>query len=110
MSAPSAGQPEVRGGAPESVGAVLRRLMRDVRPEQRRRAGVAEAWAAAAGPELSAETQAVALQRGVLVVEVRPPSLLAELQGFRRDELLARLVAADPSGRITGLRFRPGVF
>jgi predicted nucleic acid-binding Zn ribbon protein len=101
---------ERRGGAPEPVGDVLRRILREVRPEHRRRKGVAEAWSAAAGPELAEETRPATLQRGVLVVEVRSTALLAELQGFRRDELLARLLAAEPSGRITGLRFRPGVF
>ena len=37
-------------------------------------------------------------------------SLLAELAGFRREELLSRLLAADPTGRVTGLRLRLGAF
>jgi predicted nucleic acid-binding Zn ribbon protein len=71
---------------------------------------VVVAWERAAGPALAAETRAATLQRGVLTVEVRSSALLAELQGFRTDELLSRLLAADPSARVTGLRFRPGVF
>jgi hypothetical protein len=56
------------------------------------------------------ETRPVSLRHGVLTVEVRSNGLLLELDGFRRDELLHRIVAAAPGGRITGLRFRPGVF
>ena len=100
-----------RGGAAESVGAILGRLLPEVRPaERRRRSAVAEAWHRVAGDQLGEDTRASTLQRGVLTVEVRSPGLLAELQGFRREELLSRLLAAEPSGRITGLRFRPGVF
>ena len=102
---------ETRGGAPESVGDVLRRLFPEVRPAAvRRRNALAAAWERAAGPELAADTRPATLQRGVLVVEVRPSALLAEPQGFRREELLARLLDAEPSGRVTGLKFRPGVF
>jgi predicted nucleic acid-binding Zn ribbon protein len=74
------------------------------------RGGVESAWVRAAGPELAEATRTATLRRGVLTVDVRSASLLAELQGFRREELLARLLGADPSGRITGLRFRLGVF
>jgi predicted nucleic acid-binding Zn ribbon protein len=86
-------------------------MVPSVRPaERRRRSAIAAAWDRAAGPELALETRPATLQRGVLTVEVKSTSLLAELQGFRRDELLSRLLEADPSARITGLRFRPGVF
>lgn len=104
------GRDAQRGGAPESLGDILKRTMRGVRPAVVRRRGVAGAWAAAAGAELSEDTRAVSLNHGVLTVEVRSSALLAELQGFRRDDLLARLLGADPTGRVTGLRFRPGVF
>lgn len=102
--------PETRGGSPESVGEILRRVLREVRPSHRRRTAVADAWAEAAGPEIAAETRPATLQRGVLVVEVRSSGLLAELQGFRHGEILARLLAAEPTGKVNGLRFRPGVF
>jgi predicted nucleic acid-binding Zn ribbon protein len=111
VSALASKGPETRGGAPESVGEVLRRLFPEVRPAAvRRRHAIADAWERAAGPDLAGETRPATLQRGVLVVEVRSAALLAELQGFRTAELLARLVEAEGSGRVTGLRFRPGVF
>jgi hypothetical protein len=99
---------EQRGGAPEPIAAVLSRMMGGLRPAARR-GGIAETWAAAAG-DLAAETKPASLQRGVLTVEVRSAALLAELEGFRKDELLARLLDAEGSGRIRGLRFRLGVF
>jgi predicted nucleic acid-binding Zn ribbon protein len=107
-----------RGGAPESLGDILPRVVRGAGGSERglglttrrRESAVARAWSAAAGPELSAQTRPSTLRRGVLTVEVRSAPLLAELAGFRSQELLSRLLAADPSGRVTGLRFRPGVF
>lgn len=133
---PAGGGPEAkRGGAAEAIGDILRRTLPEYRPTtrgpnrtRRTQSVVAVAWARAAGPELAAETRPATLQRGVLTVEVRSTSLLTELQSFRRDELLARLIEVeaelsraangDPSrdvsagatGRVTGLRFRPGVF
>ena len=102
---------EPRGGPAEPLGEILKRLVPSARPAVRRqRSAVAEAWERAAGPELAQETRPSTLQRGVLTVEVRSDALLLELQSFRRDELLARLVEADGKGRVTGLRFRPGVF
>jgi hypothetical protein len=100
--------PERRGGAPEPISDVLDRVLRGVRPAARR-GGIAESWAAAAG-DLAAETRPASLQRGILTVEVRSAALLAELEGFRRDELLRRLLETEGSGRIAGLRFRLGVF
>ena len=100
-----------RGGDAESVGSILARVIRDKRPARRRRRDrIAEAWVGVAGPELALETRPATLRQGVLTVEVRASSLLHELRSFRRDELLERLLAAEPSGRVTGLRFRLGVF
>ena len=105
---------DARGGAPEPVGAILRRVVGEVRPAQRRQGGIEGAWtralALAQRPELARETRPSTLRAGVLTVEVKSSGLLVELQGFRRDELLARLLEAEPSGRITGLRFRLGGF
>jgi hypothetical protein len=85
--------------------------MRDVRPAQpRRRDAILEAWRQAAGDELAAETRPSGLRKGILTIEVRSAALLHELEGFRRDELLDRFLSAAPAGRVTGLRFRLGVF
>ena len=85
--------------------------MRDVRPPRRkRRDRILETWAFVAGPELAAETRPATLRAGVLTIEVRSTALLHELDGFRRDELLELVLARDTTGRVTGLRFRLGVF
>jgi hypothetical protein len=80
------------------------------RKRKSRGSALVDLWEKAAGPELADRTRPYALLHGVLTVEVRGAALLAELAGFRRDELLARLATADPSGRVTGLRFRAGTF
>lgn len=93
------------------MGKILERVLRGSGVTKTRRgSSVADLWARAAGPELGAETRPSTLKKGVLTVEVRSAALLAELAGFRTDEMLARLLAEDSSGRITGLRFRLGVF
>lgn len=100
-----------RGGAPESVGDILPRVMREAGVHRAKKAsGIGALWERAAGAEVAAETRPATLSRGVLTVEVRSASVLAELSGFRKDELLARVLAQDPSGRVVSLRFRLGVF
>ena len=105
----STGPSRPRG--PEAFGDILARVMRDVRPPGRkRRDKMLETWSRVAGPELAEETRPATLRAGVLIVEVRSTALLHELEGFRKDELLDRLLTEDPTGRVTGLRFRLGVF
>jgi len=108
---PPAGSPGRRGGDAELLGEILQRVMRDVRPPApKRRDAIFDAWRAAAGAELASEARPTTLRKGVLTIEVRSAALLHELEGFRRDELLDRFLAAAPRGRVTGLRFRLGVF
>ena len=105
------GRPRGDRRGPEALGDILQRVMRDVRPPGRkRRDRMLETWVRVAGPELAEETRPATLRGGVLTVEVRSTALLHELEGFRKDELLDRLLSEDPSGRVTGLRFRLGVF
>ena len=93
------------------VGSILPRVLAESGfTRRRRRSSLSSLWETAAGAELAAETRPATLRHGVLTVEVRSTALLAELAGFRREELLSRLLAADPSGRVTGLRLRLGVF
>ena len=107
------GTPPARRGnrPPQALGDVLKRVLKDADwgPRKRKR-GVGDSWQDAAGAELALETRPATLRKGVLTVEVRAPALLHELEGFRKPELLARLLAADTTGRITGLKFRLGVF
>jgi len=103
--------PVHRGGAPESVGEILPRVLRESGfTKSRRGSTLASLWERAAGPELARETRPSTLQKGVLTVEVRSAALLADLAGFRTAGLLSQFLAVDPSGRVTGLRFRLGVF
>jgi predicted nucleic acid-binding Zn ribbon protein len=60
-------------------------------------------WRRVAGEGLAAETQAVSLRGGVLTVEVASAALLAELETFRKGELIAGL-RADPDGALRGVR------
>lgn len=100
-----------RGGPPEPVSAILSRILAETRPQMARRRGAAGAWeevAAEAG--LADETRFLSLNHGTVTVTVRSNALLAELESFRRDELLSALLRREPSGRIRGLRFRWGAF
>ncbi len=106
----SAASPTTRGGAASAIGDLLPGVLREMKPLRRRGSGLAEVWDRAVGSKLSEETRVASLRQGVLTVEVRSASLLAELDGFRRDDLLRLVLTADPSGRITGLRLRLGSF
>ena len=101
--------PLKRGGAPEPIADVLSRVLKGVRPATRR-GGIADTWAEVAGEELGTSTRPATLKAGVLTVEVSSTALLAELNGFRRTELLAKLLSIETTGRITELRFRLGAF
>jgi len=110
-AARSGSGPTQRGGAPETVGDILPRVLRESGfTKSRRGSTLAQLWERAAGPDLAAETRPSTLRQGVLTVEVRSAALLADLAGFRTTELLSLFLAQDPSGRVTGLRFRLGVF
>lgn len=67
------------------------------------------AWAAAAGEDVAARTQAGALRRGVLEVHVASAVLMQELNSFHKRRLLAELKRRLPSTPINDLRFRAGL-
>ena len=95
-----------RGGDAERLGAVVNRVMRGLRPV-RKRSRVAAMWESVAH-DVVGRTKAVAVRRGVLIVEADTAALVHELQGFRREELLGRLV--ESGAAVEDLRFRLGVF
>lgn len=104
-----------RGGAPERVGVILGRVIateafKPLRSVGKRPGELQRLWQEAVGPELASETYAAGVRRGVLVVEARSSALLAELTSFRKQELLSKFLAVDPSGRVTALQFRMGAF
>lgn len=79
-------------------------------PGRRIRAGreLAEAWVAAAGPEVAAHTRTRSLRRGVLTVEVDSGPLCHELAGFRTEELLVALKQRLRDTEVSAIRFRIG--
>lgn len=63
-------------------------------------------WKAAAGEQVARHTRVGAIRRGVLEVLVDNASLLGELEGFRKQQLLERLGGELAQAKVTGLRFR----
>lgn len=63
-------------------------------------------WKEVAGEGIAARTRVGAIKRGVLQVLVDNSALLAELAGFRRDELLQALIERAPELQLKGLKFR----
>ena len=70
-----------------------------------------EIWAQVVGAELSKRTRAVGgLRAGALRVEVDSPGLLAELKGFRGEELLAGMRERFKRKHIRKLNFVLGTW
>jgi len=95
---------------PELLGEILSRLF-TARGWGRRqeRLRLEQAWAGAAGPEQSRQTQVAGLRRGVLEVVVGNGVLLQELAHYHKRRLLEELRRRLPGITITDLRFRNGV-
>jgi len=64
-----------------------------------------EAWRAAAGPAIASQTRLVGVRREELWVEVGSAPLRAELDGFRKQELLGKLREHYTRRHIAGIRF-----
>lgn len=64
------------------------------------------AWAAAAGEAVARQTRASEIRRGVLHVSVATSSMLSELVGFYRAQLVTRLKTLSPELRIKDVKFR----
>jgi len=93
---------------PEPLGPVLRRVVRDLRLEERSREGaLADAWERAAGPDLAGRARPVEFRRGLLTVEVEGASLLQEVRGFRAKALLESLRGRPGGDRVREIRFVP---
>lgn len=68
---------------------------------------LAEAWAAAAGSQLSAASRPGKLSRGTLEVTVANSTMMQEFT-FHRQQILAELGRTLPEAKIRNLRFRVG--
>jgi hypothetical protein len=94
------GIPAGRINGPERLGDVLPRAV--VKPARRGRTLLARAerkWSRTVGEALAVHSWPRSLRRGLLTVEVDSSSLLAELGGYRRTELVDRLTAEpEPLG------------
>jgi predicted nucleic acid-binding Zn ribbon protein len=92
---------------PESLSEILARLFTQRgwgRPQQQLH--IEEMWRQAAGEEIAARTQAVAVKRGILEVHVADGVLLQELASFQKQRLIAELQRVTAPGAIKDLRFR----
>jgi len=76
--------------------------------------GIYEFWCKAVGEELARQTRVVALRKNVLTIEVDSSPLLAELAGYRKQELLEALrrclLEANRKQYIDDLIFKLGRF
>ncbi len=94
---------------PRALGDVVREFL-EVSGLSRRAelAPVETAWRKVAGPEVSARTRLMGITRYVVTIEVGSPALLAELSGFRRRDLVARMAAELPNQLVKDIKFVQG--
>lgn len=90
----------------ERLDGVLRRSLRELGLEPRvvEQAALA-AWDSKVAPFLPADTKAVQVLRGTLLVEV-PNSVWAQELSLMRPLLLEKLNSRLPAGKVRGVRFR----
>ena len=70
------------------------------------RAELERVWQSAVGEAIAAQTRLVGLRRDQLWVEVSSAPLRAELEGFRKTDLLSVLQQEYPRQHIADIRFR----
>ncbi|MGE0142539.1 MAG: DUF721 domain-containing protein [Planctomycetota bacterium] len=90
---------------PKHVGQDLRALLR----EAGSRAGhgrIRTAVDQVLGPDLAECVQVAGFRRGVLTLEVESPALLAELRGFRCEDIRVACNALNDKEQITRIVFR----
>ena len=96
-------------GRPErntpTVAEIAKRLMRALRREHRPFARITRAWARVA-PAAAGRTQVLSFDHGRLEIGVCDASLRAEMQGFRRLELLEALRAREDGRDVAEIRFK----
>ena len=63
-------------------------------------------WTAAAGGKIAAHTRVIGFDRMILQVRVDSSTLLSELVGFHRDDLLKRLREGEKPLLVREIRFR----
>ena len=95
-----------RGGAPERIGDILDRLLRERRILERdSQSELVDAWRDVAGSVVARHTKVQTYRGGVLTIAVASAALKQELEVFQREELLAALGQLVRSVRVEDLRF-----
>jgi hypothetical protein len=87
---------------------VLKRLLKNLRLEERNREGaLATAWERAAGTDLAGKARPVSFRQGLLTVEVEGAALLQEVSGFRARSILAAMRDLPGGRTVREIRFVP---
>ncbi len=100
-----------RGEEPRarSVGAVLPKVLSDLRMDKRRtEAEILKVWNAAMAPDVVAHAQPTGYRKGTVFISVDSSAWLCELVRYRRKEILARLQHSFGREFIAKLSFRLG--
>jgi hypothetical protein len=93
----------------KSTGAVLPRVLGDLRIDSRRaEAEIVKVWNHLLDPDIVAHAQPVGLRKGTLFVNVDSSVWLAEIVRYRRKEILDRLQHSFGRDLIARISFRVG--
>jgi predicted nucleic acid-binding Zn ribbon protein len=96
---------------PERAGDVAKRFLRKIGLHgSLANARINTAWNMAAGEELAGHTRVIRLRNNVLLVEVDSSTLLGELRGFMKQELLERVRENTKGMTVLDLDFKVGRF
>jgi hypothetical protein len=99
----------VRGRPAKSAGAVLQKVLADVRIERRQaEAEIVRVWNNLIDPSLTAHAQPTGLHKGTLFVTIDSPVWRDEIVRYRRKEILGRLQHAFGREMIARISFRVG--
>lgn len=86
------------------LGAVLRRVMREIKRERDPFARISKAWEAAA-PDLAPRTRVVNYRHGTLTVATASAPHRAEFVAFRKQELIDAIRATPAGADLADIRF-----
>ena len=94
---------------PRALGDVVREFL-EVSGLSRRAelAHIEMAWRKVGGPDVATRTRLLGVNRYVVTIEVGSPALLAELSGFRKRDLVARLAVELPGQLVKDIKFVQG--
>jgi predicted nucleic acid-binding Zn ribbon protein len=100
---------KMRGAAARTPAAVIPKLMKDLRMDDRRaEAELVKVWNSLIDPTLTAHAQPANLHKGTLFVNVDSSTWLTEIVRYRRKEILDLLQHSFGRNRIQKISFRIG--